>query len=142
MNECVFPIQEHETSQNWLLSVYSPSEMTEFSVVSGNFIYIKNLKALGHVSFMFLHQVPLREPTLVFCFMFATYFEFRKKSTSGTGFLNFNFDSSNGFIKIFVGKYHIPEESDFNDFWQKVCGWERWLASLWNSDTYTVIIVV
>lgn len=86
MNECVFPIQEHETSQNWLLRVYSSSETTEFSVVSGNFIYIKNLKALGHMSFVFLHQVPLREPTLVFCFMFATYFEFRKKAQVAQGF--------------------------------------------------------
>ena len=85
MNECVFAMQEHETSQNWLLRVCSPSETTEFSLVSGNSININNLKALGHMSFVFLHQV-LCEPTLVFCFMFATYFEFRKKAQMAQGF--------------------------------------------------------
>lgn len=101
MNECVFAMQEHETSQNWLLRVCSPAETTEFSLVPGNFININSLKALGHMSFVFLHQVPLREPTLVFCFV-CYLFWISKKSTNGTGFLNFNFDSSNGFIKIFL----------------------------------------
>ena len=47
------------------------------------------------------------------CLLLILHFE---KSTNGTGLLNFNCDSSNALIKMFVGKYHIPEESDFNDF--------------------------
>lgn len=107
MNECVFPIQEHETSQNWLLRVYSPSETDRIFCSVWEFYIHKNLKALGHFFFClcFKYQVPSWTNILCFASCLLLILNFQK--SYGTGFLNFNFDSSNGLLKFLLSKYHI-----------------------------------
>ena len=76
------------------------SEMREFCLGIYSSVNINNFSTLGHTSFVVVEKVPNTCVLLHVCYIFRIL----RNSTSGTGFLNFNFNSSNAFINNFVGR--------------------------------------
>lgn len=89
------------------------------------------------ISIVVMNKHPLRELTLMLWFMFARYLEFWNKTTSVAQWFCFNFDSANTFINTWQ-IWHTWKKMIliYCNFRQRIFGWERWLASLWNYHIY------